>query len=259
MTREDFKPKMSAMKKIRLRIIGGNLLGACLSFFYFAHVEAGSVRGGPAAFYYLYFSIAMVLLFLIATTMTSRWLRPLANIVEATQSLVHLDEESAIEVRKKALNLAPFMSGTTLTVWVLAGFLFGFVQPAILQSLFGLPELSISSGLRMFVGITFVGGSVTMLFSFFATESLWRKQLHHFFPKGDLSRTRGTFRLSVRTRLVIVFLIISLVPLTVLGVDSFAKYTRASALISAGTILTQVSASSPLFDKFCSILGESYL
>ena len=51
-----------------------------------------------------------------------------------------------------------------------------------------------------------------------------------YFPRGDLSATPGVPRVRVRTRLTVIFLLVSVLPLTVLGV---LAYTRASALIGA--------------------------
>jgi adenylate cyclase len=51
--------------------------------------------------------------------------------------------------------------------------------------------------------------------------------LPDFFPGGDLSAVPGVLRLRVRTRLLVIFLLLSVIPLSVLGV---LAYTRAAAL-----------------------------
>jgi adenylate cyclase len=141
-----------------------------------------------------------------------------------------LNGRTAETIKRKAINLVPVTVGMNFLAWLLAGFLFGFLQPALLQHFFGMSDMSITDGLRMFMGITFVGGSLTTVFVFFSCERIWRTEIARFFPGGELSHIHGTFKLSVEKRLLIVFLMISLVPLTLIGVGS---YIKASALLSA--------------------------
>src|SRR5713101_5267235 len=62
---------------------------------------------------------------------------------------------------------------------------------------------------------------------FFAVEHQWRRVLPAFFPGGDLSAVPGVLRLRVRVRLLVIFLVLSVIPLSLLGV---LAYTRAAAL-----------------------------
>src|SRR5712691_11321385 len=45
----------------------------------------------------------------------------------------------------------------------------------------------------------------------------------HFFPRGDVSSVPRAMRLTVRTRLLVVFLLISVIPLAVLGETAYAR------------------------------------
>src|SRR5206468_2761080 len=76
-------------------------------------------------------------------------------------------------------------------------------------------------------GITCVAGTVTAALIFFAVEHQWRRVLPAFFPGGDLSAVPGVLRLRVRVRLLVIFLVLSVIPLSLLGV---LAYTRAAAL-----------------------------
>ena len=71
---------------------------------------------------------------------------------------------------------------------------------------------------------------MTTAFIFFVTEHLSRQRLHRIFPEGDLSAVRGVPRLTVRVRLLAIFLMVGVVPLAVLGI---LAYTRALALLGA--------------------------
>ena len=137
-------------------------------------------------------------------------------------SLNDINGSSAEQIRRKALQLVPMMAGSSLIGWVMAGFIFGMLMPVILQEFSGMPPVTLTESLGRIFGITCIGGSITVLFVYFSTESLWRKELPKFFPEGDLSQVRGTFKLSVKVRLLVVFLMISLIPLTVLGVSAYS-------------------------------------
>ncbi len=91
-------------------------------------------------------------------------------------------------------------------------------------------EFTLSSALRRVFGITVISGTVTTAFVFLATERHWRRVLPFFLGDGESTAISGVARLTVHARLLATSLIVSLVPLAVLGVTS---YTRAAALLGA--------------------------
>src|SRR5215510_14554847 len=105
--------------------------------------------------------------------------------------------------------------------WIGAGFIWGVVYPVIWG--FFTPARS----LRLIFGITGVAGTVTAALVFFAVEHQWRTVLSAFFPGGDLSAVAGVLRLRVRVRLLVIFVMLSVIPLSLLGM---LTYTRAAAL-----------------------------
>lgn len=233
------------MKRFVLSIIIGNSLGASLTFFYFSYIETMPQQnlGGPTIYHFIYFIVATSLIFMIITPVVRRLFRPLYGVIDGETSMDDLDVASAEQMKRRTLNMVPLTAGFNLLAWLLAGFLFGFLQPAIFQSLFDISGISIIDCLRAFMGITFIGGSITTLFVYFFCERIWRTKLVQFLPTGELSQVKGTFRLSVKIRLLIVFLMISLVPLTLLGVGS---YIKASALLSADSAMGRPIISSLL-------------
>ena len=82
---------------------------------------------------------------------------------------------------------------------------------------------------RAFFGNTIMAGSVTTAFIFLSIERSGGA-LPGFFPDGDLSTVRNAPRFSVRARLLAIFFMVSLVPLSVLAM---LAYTRALALVGA--------------------------
>jgi adenylate cyclase len=132
---------------------------------------------------------------------------------------------SAVGARATPALLLPYaLAGITLAGWGLAGVLWGIVWPLLAGT------FSPTRSARLVFGITGIGGLVTTAFVFFASEHRWRNVLPAFFADGDLSAVRGAPRLGVRLRLLVVFLLISLVPLSLLGVLS---YTSATELLGA--------------------------
>ena len=219
--------------RLTLLNVTGNLIGALLTFLYFSYVSVGAdkiPREGPSIHYVIFFIIGTGLIFLVIVTTIRRWSSSLDEFLKNKVSLNDINGSSAEQIRRKALQLVPMMAGSSLIGWVMAGFIFGVLMPVILQMFSGMPPMTLTEGLGRIFGITCIGGSITVLFIYFSTESLWRKELPKFFPEGDLSQVRGSFKLSVKVRLLVVFLMISLIPLTVLGVSA---YRRASVLLSA--------------------------
>ncbi|WP_438854508.1 adenylate/guanylate cyclase domain-containing protein [Agromyces sp. M3QZ16-3] len=75
-----------------------------------------------------------------------------------------------------------------------------------------------------FVGVA-IGGAVGTTIVYFGTDLIWRRQVPTFFPDGDLSAVRA-FRLLVRRRLLLAFLLIGGLTPTLLVILSLAR-TRA--------------------------------
>ena len=220
--------------KINLVSVAGNLIGALLTFLYFAYinVDLQTLQGtGSMLISVVFFVIGTAFIFSVIVTINQRWSRPLFNdplgeIIKDGPNGLYSEE-----LRRKALKMVPMLTGTTFLGWIMAGFIFGMLMPVIFHAFFGMAPMTLTESLRRILGITVVGGFSTSLFIYFATESIWRKQIPLFFPEGDLSEVKGVFKLSVKARLLIVFLMISLIPLTMLGVSAYCK---ALALQTAG-------------------------
>jgi adenylate cyclase len=226
--------KGDAMRlKTNMVSFAGNAAGAVLTYLYFAHTEGGSSGPrliGPVSHHLLFFIIATALIFLAVIVFNYRWSLPLFQTLGTHPSSDGSVASPDKHIQRKALHFAPMMALTSLVAWILAGFVFGMVMPVTLQIFFGLPPITLTESMGRIFGITCVGGSITTLIVYFSIEALWRRQLPRFFPDGALSQVRGAFRLTVKVRLLASFLIISVIPLTMLGVSA---YVRAKALQSA--------------------------
>ena len=198
------------------RVLAGNLLGAMITGAYFNHIDPRATEiGGPSSLRSLpLFTLGFLVVAAIVYAVGRPWFRPLAAPGDPPSALA----------RRRALLVPYVLAGLTLGGWVLAGVLWGVVWPLLAGT------FTPTRSARLVFGITGIGGLVTTAFVFFVGEYRWRSVLPTFFPDGDVSAVRGTPRLGVRLRLLVVFLFVGLVPLSLLGVLS---YTRATELLTA--------------------------
>ena len=205
-------------RPLRLTTPPGNLLGAILTFFYFRVVdpESAATAGGVTLIDIAISLAAFGALVAIAYPLGRRWSSPLVGLTG--------DSVASPLVRRRALQVPYMFACLTLAGWVLAGLIWGVLWPTVTNGQF---DLRLS--LRLFLGITGLAGSVATVFSFLAVEYYWRRAMPFFFPHGDVGEV-GALRLPVRMRLLGIFLLISVIPLTILGL---LAYNRADALLHA--------------------------
>jgi class 3 adenylate cyclase len=192
---------------------------------YFRYVDSAAAGLGdrPARIevvYIVYSILAFALLAGVGYWIGSRWMRPLAEHRSSPDGAI----TASVELRRQALRVPFVIGGITVLGWALAGVVWGVIWP-LLSGHFAWRE-----ALRVIFGVTCVAGSVAAIFAFLSVEREWRAVLPSFFPAGSSLRVPGAPRLPVRARLLLVFLVISVLPVSVLGVVS---YTRAVALVGA--------------------------
>ncbi len=197
-----------------------NLVGAVVAFSYFSFIDdmALAGAGGAGTGTIVFFALGLGALLVIGSAWATRWARPLTRVREGSR-----EPGDVREARRRAVLLPYMVALITACGWVLAGLIWGVFQPLVTGS------FMLTQALRQIFGITFVAGLVTTAFVFFAVERLWRRELAVFFPQGDLSAVPGVVRLKVRTRLLVIFLMLGTVPLSLLGVMA---YRRAVALLT---------------------------
>jgi adenylate cyclase len=203
-----------------------NLFGAVMAFVYFRFIDP--VMSGPAVTWVeIVFSVvAFTALTVVGVRLGTRWAAPMLT-----------GDTGSAETRRRALLFPWATAGFTLLGWVMAGVIWGVVGPL----LFGV--FTVQSAVRAVIGITAVGGIVTAAIVFFSIENRWRQELPRFFPAGDLSAVRGVPRLPVRTRLLVVFLLTSVGPLTLLGLIAWRRGRLAAAdPANAGIVLGEMLA-----------------
>jgi adenylate cyclase len=199
----------------------GNLIGAVLAFCYFRFIDYAAADLPRVALVDIAYSVlAFGLILLVGFWWGNRWTRPLGE----WSSQQVMPAPTVDLVRRRALLLPYAIAMLTFVGWIMAGVLWGIVFPLLAGT------FSPYRAIRQVFGTTVIAGSVTTAFVFFALEHQWRRRLPAFFPEGNLSAVPGVPRLPVRVRLLAIFLLIGVLPLTLLSVLS---YTRALALLGA--------------------------
>jgi adenylate cyclase len=191
-------------------LVPANLVGAVVSFTYFAFVD----RLAPPRSYSLvgavtFFVVGFSLLAGLVSVWAARWSRGLDPVDGRLPT--------SIDARRRALLLPYALAGIIFVTWALAGLLFGVIRPLMI-GLFT-PERAI----RFIFGNTFIAGTATTALTFLLAEHLWRRELPKYFPDGDLSAVSGAIRLRVRTRLLMILLLVGVLPLSVLGVMAYRR------------------------------------
>jgi adenylate cyclase len=202
--------------KLTLTQLLGNLIGGLLTWFYFRFVDftAPQFQARISRSEIVFFVVAFGILISAGIIFGSHWSRPLSGPVPASGPDAEL-------VRRRAIMVPYVFAALSFAGWIGAGLSWGVLYPVIWG--FFTP----ANSLRSIFGITCVAGTVTAALVFFAVEHQWRTVLPAFFPGGDLSAVPGVLRLRVRTRLLVIFVMLSVIPLSLLGV---LAYTRAAAL-----------------------------
>ena len=202
--------------KLTLTQLLGNLIGGLLTWFYFRFVDftAPQFQARISRSEIVFFVVAFGILISAGIIFGSYWSRPLSGPPPASGPDAEL-------VRRRAIMVPYVFAALSFSGWIGAGLSWGVLYPVIWG--FFTPAHS----LRSIFGITCVAGTVTAALVFFAVEHQWRTVLPAFFPGGDLSAVPGVLRLRVRTRLLVIFVMLSVIPLSLLGV---LAYTRAAAL-----------------------------
>jgi len=223
------------MKRITFLLPLINIIGAIFTYVYFSLIlDFRPVKSLTPVYYSpLFFAAGTALLVFTFKLGSRRSVKDLFAIAYGDTQIDTLEESEKYHLQRESLQFPLVVSIVSFAVWILAGFIFGLLEPLITGKLFGVETPDLIYGIRRFLGISFFGGGITTLMIYFVMENEWRKRVPRFFPEGNLSRVKHAFRLTVRKRFLIVFLGVTLTPLPVLGMTI---YTRVMALHAADAI-----------------------
>ncbi|MGD9240444.1 MAG: PP2C family protein-serine/threonine phosphatase [Desulfobacterales bacterium] len=201
--------------------LSANLIGALVvtSYFVFFDRVFAAMRI-QNTFYFV--GIMFPFLAAIAFFFFYFWQKDLNRFLRSTAQNRPIETDLRKKAQRKILDL-PFMSAlVSLFNWFLAAITMttysiitdsGSAEPLMV----GLIE-----GLRVFIGCI-IGGIITAAIIFFITEAKCRQIWPNFFPEGGLASTPGVFRLKLRTRMFVIFVLASILPLILMAVLSYNK------------------------------------
>ena len=213
-------PRTLPARPIIIGIAVGNLGGAVIvfSFFNFIAMTGHSDWSQMPLLVLGYFVVGFGVLAALGSVIGRRITAPLSDPARSVDDPV---------VRRLAVGMPWVMSAVSASGWILASVVWGVIWPLLIGEF---------SWLRLghsVLGNTIIGGSITVVITFFVVEHLWRRRLPGYFPRGDVSRVRGVPRLRVRVRLLAVFLLISVTPLVLMAA---LTWNRASLMVGADRV-----------------------
>jgi sigma-B regulation protein RsbU (phosphoserine phosphatase) len=214
--------------------VGANLIGACIVTSYFAFFD----QVFPAmriqnAFYIL--GIMFPVLVVIAMGFMRLWQKDLNLFLRLDKHNREIDADLRKSAQRKILHLPLVSALMSLFNWFLAAITmttYSYIsESGAAQSL----AIELIDALRVFVG-TIIGGIITAAIIFFITEAQTRQIWPYFFPQGGLAKTTGVFRLKLRARMFIIFILASILPLILMAVLSYNKARMMLAMDPAEVI-----------------------
>ena len=198
----------------------GNLGGAVVTFAYFRFLDPSALEGvAPLGWREgLYFLLAFSALFLVGRMVAARWVGPVVRHVGALP-----DGPEAALLRRQAVLVPALLAGLTYAGWLVSALVWGVGWPLLSG------HFQLASAARQSFGILVVSGTLVSAYIFLVTEHHWRLRLPTLLPGGNLTGT-GALRVPVRTRLLMIFLLMSVMPI---AVQAVATLVRANTLLGA--------------------------
>jgi len=198
-----------------------NFAGACIVTSYFVFFDQVFPAQQVQNTFYVV-GIMFVGLVIIAIVFFSNWQKDLNRFADLKSLDQKIDPVLQKKAQRKILDLPYISALMSLFNWFLAAI------TMTTYSLISEPGEGPSSaavlveGLRVFIGVS-IAGIITCAIIFFTTESQCKKIWPDFFPEGGLARSPGVFRLKLRARMFVIFVLASILPLTLMAVLSYNK------------------------------------
>ncbi|MBT8367481.1 MAG: SpoIIE family protein phosphatase [Deltaproteobacteria bacterium] len=201
--------------------IGANLIGAIVvtSYFVFFDQVFPDMRIQNT---FIVVAIMFPFLAAIAFFFFNFWHKDLNRFLLLSAQNEKIEPELHKKAQRKILDLPFFSALVSFFNWFLAAITMstysivadtGSVEPFAVELI---------EGLRVFIGCI-IGGIITAAIIFFITETKCRQIWPSFFPAGGLASTPGVFRLKLRIRMFVIFVLASILPLILMAVLSYNK------------------------------------
>ncbi|MGD8470297.1 MAG: SpoIIE family protein phosphatase [Desulfobacteraceae bacterium] len=209
---------------IGLLQVVANFAGACIVTSYFVFFDLVFPEQQMQNTFYVV-GIMFIGLVIIAIVFFYNWRKDLNRFVALKRRDQKIDPILQKKAQRKILDFPYISALISLFNWFLAAItmtIFSLISEPGEGASFA-PELI--GGLRVFIGVI-IAGVVTCAIIFFTTESQCKKIWPAFFPRGGLTATPGVFRLKLRSRMFVIFILASILPLILMAVLSYNKASQ---------------------------------
>jgi adenylate cyclase len=204
--------------------IVGNLFGAVLTFVFFGILEPRlSYSAGFALLGFwdraMVFAAVVGIAFAIIGPINGRWVWSLYREVRSAlepnpcHSNLSKDPEKLRIIGGKVLRLPVKLAGTTLAGWIIAAVVVSAL-PHVAPRLFPWPH---HTSHQISAWLVLVGAPVTMSWVYFAQERWLQLKIPRLLPADTLLRVPFTYRINVLPKLLAVFIVMSILPVTLIS------------------------------------------
>ncbi|MGD8342211.1 MAG: PP2C family protein-serine/threonine phosphatase [Desulfobacterales bacterium] len=201
--------------------IVANLVGATTVTSYFVFFD----RVFPAMWIQNTFYVVGIMfpfLAAIAFFFFNFWMKDLMRFLQLRDREKFIEAGLWERAQRKILNMPIVSALVSFFNWFLAAITMTTYSIVADTSSANPLAVELIEGLRVFIGCI-IGGIITAAIIFFITEAKCRQIWPEFFPEGGLARTPGVFRLRLRTRMFVIFVLASILPLILMAVLSYNK------------------------------------
>ncbi len=201
--------------------IAANLIGAIIvtSYFVFFDRVFAAMRVQNT---FVVVGIMFPVLAVIAFFFFNFWMKDLERFLQLTAQNKQIEPHLRKKAQRKILEMPFFSALVSFFNWFLAAITMTIFSIIADSSNTAPLMVDLIDGLRVFIGCI-IGGIITAAIIFFITETKCRQIWPYFFPAGGLASTPGVFRLRLRARMLIIFVLASILPLILMAVLSYNK------------------------------------
>jgi adenylate cyclase len=191
-----------------------------------------------------------LLSFLIPAAILFLWWvsRPVAPIFDSLTNGREVDRDRLVIARRRVINLPFWVAGMNLVAWIIPAVTF----PAILRMQLDLS--AVTTG--VFILYNFINALMITLWAFVTLEYSCRKHIiPQMFPDGHIREQKGAITLSIRHRLMIMYMAICLLPMfqITLMTKTYSSFSKNPETI--GNLLDDLGDFSLIIFGFTAIYG----
>jgi phosphoserine phosphatase RsbU/P len=202
--------------------IGANMAGAAIVtfYFFFFHEPSLTEYSGIPIIVIAFMCGGLVCLGTVASRYFEKDLKRFVKLKAAGRQI---DSELQKKAQRMVLDF-PFVSAlVSLFNWFLAAVIITLPFVLKLKADSGETFTAIFSEIsRTFIGVI-IAGIVTSAIVYFSAEIVYRRLWPYFFPEGGMLKTPCTFRLKLPIRMLVIFLLSSILPIVLMAVLSYNK------------------------------------